>query len=61
MSKNMRKEAKPHGENTPSRKDKEKKMDNMSSIGLYFHLNNLNELLLDEILDEEIMNSMIMR
>ena len=34
---------------------------NMSSTYLYLHLNELNELLLDGILDEEIMNSMIMR
>ena len=45
-------------ENHPSRKDKAQ--NNMSSVGIYLHLNDLNELLLGEIFDEEIMNSMIM-
>ena len=56
MSRKVRKEEKPHGKNPPSRKDKEQ---NVSSIGIYLHLNDLNELDLGEILDEEIMNSML--
>ena len=60
MSKKVRKEAKPHEENTPSRKDKAQNSEIMSSTYLYLHLNELNEQLLDGRLDEEIMNSMIM-
>ena len=57
----VRKEAKPHGENPPSRKDKAQNLNNMSSICLYLHLNELNELLLVKDFYEEIVNSMIMR
>ena len=57
----VRKEEKPHGENTPSIKEKAQFLNDMYSIGIYIHLNELNELKQDEILDEEIMNSMIMR
>ena len=48
MSKKLRKDAKPHGENPPSRKDKAQNLNKMSSIGIYLHLNELNELLLGE-------------
>ena len=37
----MKKEAKPHGENHPSKKDKAQNLNNMSSIGIYIHLNEL--------------------
>ena len=60
MSRKVRKEAKPHGENPSSRKNKEQNLNNMYSTYLYLHLNYMNELLLDEILASEIMNSMIM-
>ena len=61
MSKKLRKEAKPHGENPPSRKDKAQNFENnMSSTYSYLHLNQLSEFLLDGRLVEEIMNSMIM-
>ena len=55
----MRKDAKPHGENPPPKNDKEQMLNNMSSTYIYLHLNELNELLLNERLDEEI-DSMIM-
>ena len=61
MPRKVRKEEKPHGQNPPSRKDKAQNLNKMSSTYLYLHLNELNELLLNEILDEEIMNSMVMR
>ena len=60
MSKKVRKEEKPHREYHPSRKEKAQNLNNMSSIGIYIQFNDLNEPLLGEILDEEIMNSMIM-
>ena len=48
MSRKVRKEAKPHGENPPSRKEKAQKfLNNMSSTYPYLHLNDLSELLLD--------------
>ena len=50
MSRKMRKEEKPHGENPPTRKDKAQ--NNMSSTDIYLHLNELNELLMDGRLDE---------
>ena len=60
MSRKVRKEAKPHGKNPPSRKDKAQNLNSMSSICLYIHLNELNELLLVKYYDEEVVNSMIM-
>ena len=61
MSRKVRKEAKPHGENPPSRKHKAQNFwNNMSSTYPYIHLNQLSQLLLDGRLVEEIMNSMIM-
>ena len=38
MSRKVRKEAKPHGENPPSRKDKAQKLNNMSSIMYLYSL-----------------------
>ena len=60
MSIKVRKETKPNGENPPSRKDKAQNLNNMYSICLYLHLNELNEILLVKYFDEEIVNSMIM-
>ena len=57
----VRKEEKPHGENPPSRKDNAQNLNKIYSIGIYLHLNELNELLLVKDFDEEIVNSMIMR
>ena len=61
MSKKVKKRGKPHGENLSSRKDKAQNLNNISSICLYLHFNDLNELLLVKDFDEEIVNSMIMR
>ena len=56
----MRKEAKPHGENPPSRKDKAQNLNNMSSIGIYLHLNEMNKLLLVKYLTKNLVDSVIM-
>ena len=61
MSRKVRKDVKPYGENPPSRKDNTQNLKNMSSTYLYLHLNELNELFLGERLDEQIMNFVIMR
>ena len=56
-----RKEAKPHGANPPSRKEKAHNLKYLSSVCLYLHFDELNELLPVKDFDEEIMNSMIKR
>ena len=62
MSRKVTKEAKPHGENPPSRKEKAQIFwNNMSSTYPYLHLNELTEIILYGRLVKEIMNSMIMR
>ena len=61
MSRKVREEEKPHGENPPLRKEKAQNLNNMSSICIYLHLNELNELLLVKYFDEKIVNSMITR
>ena len=60
-SKELRKVVKPHGENPPSIKDKSQNLNNMYLTYIFLHLNELTELLLVEELDEEVVNSMIMR
>ena len=47
--------------NPPSRNDKAQNLNNMSSIGLYLHLNELDELLLVKDLMKKFEDSMIMR
>ena len=59
MSRKVRKEVKPHGENPPPGKEKAQNL-KMSSICIYLHLNELNELLQVKYFDEEIVNSTIM-
>ena len=60
MSIKVRKEEKPHGENPHSRKDKTQNLNNMSSIGIYIHLNDLNELILVKYLMKKLVDSAIM-
>ena len=60
MSRKVRKEAKPHGQNLPQDR-KRHKIWNMSSTYIHLHFNELTELFLDEGHAEEITNSMIMR